>query len=207
MPYFRLPREDATIFHEHVPDLHDPAKPTVVNHLGLGGIHLISNATVGAPIAFAFALLFPRQTLSLSVCGMAPLYSLMENLAAYHKLHAIWLQDYDPEAFFDAVDELCHYAFSDFLSTDTVDWSSSWWCRRYSPSHATRIFEPTGLRPDLLRQIHCPVLIVAGDNDVSCAPHISTAVLADLSASKHAELRIIEGTPRFHSPFRTASNP
>ncbi|BGP18476.1 hypothetical protein JCM10213v2_006542 [Rhodosporidiobolus nylandii] len=176
----------------------------LLSHLQIPSVHLVTTATVGCSVGLSFALLFPAHTLSLSLLGFAPIYELPEDFVTYKELQQSWMQGDDPELFFEAMEEILFYAFKGILDWDEKDWFAGMWSRRYAPSAALRIFEttlpvlsPTRITRDLVRQIRCPALIVAGDADVSCPAELALEFKEDLVASADAQVHIIQDAPNF----------
>ncbi|GAA6031629.1 hypothetical protein JCM8097_006557 [Rhodosporidiobolus ruineniae] len=176
----------------------------LLDHLHLPSIHLVTLATVGCPIALCFSILFPSHLASLSVVHFAPIYDLRPSLETYLQLHVQWLQDDDPEAFYEVFEELSFLALGEAsIKEEERDWVLNQWVRRYCPARALHVYEctipilsPTHIAPTLTRQIRTPILALAGGSDLTCSVSVVEDLVADLrTSSSEVEFHVIEGGP------------
>ncbi|GAA5870090.1 hypothetical protein JCM1840_003578 [Sporobolomyces johnsonii] len=191
----------------------------VLNAIQVPAVHLVSHSLVSGQAIFAFAILFPSQTLSLSALGAANLYAPPSLLPGIMELMENWLQDDDPEAFMESLDEAVYFNTSHLLSADEADWLAAMWSRRYGPANALKAFEVTaplvavrtaspfsflhladvahhqnpGMTKKDISKIVAPVLFVVGTADVTKSLPVAEELVEDLTASVDVSLHIVEG--------------
>ncbi|GAA5908152.1 hypothetical protein JCM5296_000518 [Sporobolomyces johnsonii] len=172
----------------------------VLNAIQVPAVHLVSHSLVSGQAIFAFAILFPSQTLSLSALGAANLYAPPSLLPGILELMDNWLQDDDPEAFMESLDEAVYFNTSHLLPADAADWLAAMWARRYGPANAFKSFEVTaplvadpGMTKKDMSKIVAPVLFVVGTADVTKSLPVAEELVEDLTASVDVSLHIVEG--------------
>ncbi|GAA5969476.1 hypothetical protein JCM11641_008128 [Rhodosporidiobolus odoratus] len=174
------------------------------NALNIGAVHLLTTSITGAGIGFTFATLFPDNLLTLSVGGVAPLYTLSPNGPAFTELFMSWMQGDDPDLLFDALDETMWWLYGDNQDADILDWVSGA-ILRASPflpglvmselADAELIAAPSSLTVEDVQRIRCPVMIIAGGEDATCSVDVAEDIHANLTSSKDAQLHVIDDAP------------
>ncbi|GAA5925367.1 hypothetical protein JCM1841_002822 [Sporobolomyces salmonicolor] len=172
----------------------------VLNAVQVPAVHLVSHSLVSGQAIFAFAILFPSQTLSLSALGAPNLYAPPTLLMGIMELMENWLQDDDPEAFMEKLDDAVYFNSSHLLPAEEADWLAAMWARRYGPAKALKAFEATaplvanpGMTKKDISKIAVPVLFVVGTADVTKSLPVAEELVEDLTASVDVSLHIIEG--------------
>ncbi|GAA5897677.1 alpha/beta fold hydrolase [Sporobolomyces salmoneus] len=178
----------------------------LLNALQVPSVHVIANAYVAVPTAFAFALLFPSSVLSLSILGVAPLHSPPSQLDVVMELLEGWSQGEDEDWHFDSMTAMLDLAFSASLKDyrneqrELFDWLANMWFRRIGPHRALNCFEVTapillsaGIKPEELASITCPVLLVQGTDDLMKGLPVAEEIRDNLTGSKEVSLEIVEG--------------
>ncbi|GAA5864626.1 hypothetical protein JCM3774_006019 [Rhodotorula dairenensis] len=146
----------------------------LMDALHLPPSHIFAPGHSAFRTALQFAILFPDQALSLSLVGAMSIFGPPRNAEAFAEVDATWSNPEDEDLFVECLGAVGEYVFTEYAGREK-EWDAvlPTIARHLNPFRQADLYMCTrtnqtnpGITPDLLQDLHQPILLIHGDRDL-----------------------------------------
>ncbi|KAF9268306.1 alpha/beta-hydrolase [Marasmius fiardii PR-910] len=168
--------------------------------LQLPPCHILAMETISVGAALRFAVLFPEMCISLALCNVPPPTELKWVYNALDEVMQSWCYADDLESFEHVCMEAVKIMVGPNCEPELLDDMIAYWEVAMPPRRRRRIVElmnimmnRTPLKPDTLKEIKQPVLIIHGDKNELCPQKYAERLQGELGNAEQAYLYTVKG--------------